>query len=93
LLVSVLLVVWSLFALPLLDFVLDFDLRSARDFLLSLLEADEAVLPSFFASLPEAGAVGAVSDLGACANAVNANADATTVTSNFLSIGGLLLSV
>src|SRR5947207_5828669 len=37
---------------------------------------------SFLASAP-AGALGAVSDFGACANAVNANAEAINATSSF----------
>src|SRR5438105_7121997 len=40
---------------------------------------------SFFASVP-AGALEGVSDLGACANAVNANAEATNVTSSFFNM-------
>src|SRR2546430_10057454 len=44
---------------------------------------------SFFASVL-AGALGAVSDLGACANAVNANAEAINATSSFFIAGSCL---
>src|SRR5918911_3493579 len=71
-------VAWSLFALPLLLFFEAF--LSARAFFLS-------AFVSFFASVP-ACALGAVSDFGAWANALNANAEATNIATSFLSMTG-----
>src|SRR5205814_10609425 len=80
----------SLFALP-LPFALAF-LSPLAFFLEALVVSPvDGVVVSFFASVPDGGALGAVSDFGACANAVNANAEAINVASNFLSIAGLLL--
>src|SRR5882672_3658096 len=69
----------SAFALP-LPFALAF--FSPLAFLAGLASAFGAGVASFFASVP-AGALGAVSDFGACANAVNANAEAINATSSF----------
>src|SRR3954471_3450852 len=60
-------------------------LASAFALALAFLVSD-FLLSAFFVSVA-AGALGAVSDFGACANALNANTEATSVTTSFCSMG------